>query len=69
MTLFASLLYVLSIELLCSSDCQIIMNVLWTRLAETGKNWRIVYKVSAEFFLYVEVASAIFPDLNICPHL
>lgn len=22
-----------------------IMNVLWTRLAETGKNWRLVYKV------------------------
>ncbi|XP_042063247.1 clathrin interactor EPSIN 1-like [Salvia splendens] len=26
------------------SECQMIMNVLWTRLAETGKNWRAVYK-------------------------
>ncbi|PIN16837.1 Equilibrative nucleoside transporter protein [Handroanthus impetiginosus] len=26
------------------SDCPLIMNVLWTRLAETGKNWRFVYK-------------------------
>ncbi|KAK4422245.1 Clathrin interactor EPSIN 1 [Sesamum alatum] len=26
------------------SDCQMVMNVLWTRLTETGKNWRYVYK-------------------------
>uniref|UniRef100_A0A7N0V628 ENTH domain-containing protein n=1 Tax=Kalanchoe fedtschenkoi TaxID=63787 RepID=A0A7N0V628_KALFE len=26
------------------SDCQIILNVLWTRLSETGKDWRYVYK-------------------------
>ncbi|KAL0447421.1 UNVERIFIED_CONTAM: Clathrin interactor EPSIN 1 [Sesamum latifolium] len=26
------------------SDCQMVMNVLWTRLTETGKNWRFVYK-------------------------
>ncbi|KAL3655640.1 hypothetical protein CASFOL_000036 [Castilleja foliolosa] len=26
------------------SECQMIMNVLWTRLIETGKNWRFVYK-------------------------
>ncbi|XP_042061728.1 clathrin interactor EPSIN 1-like [Salvia splendens] len=26
------------------SECQMIMKVLWTRLAETGKNWRAVYK-------------------------
>ncbi|KAM3218285.1 Clathrin interactor EPSIN 1 [Capsicum annuum] len=26
------------------SECQMVMNVLWTRLAETGKNWRYVYK-------------------------
>ncbi|XP_057775930.1 clathrin interactor EPSIN 1-like [Salvia miltiorrhiza] len=26
------------------TECQMIMNVLWTRLAETGKNWRAVYK-------------------------
>lgn len=28
-----------------SSECQMVMNVLWTRLAETGKDWRYVYKV------------------------
>ncbi|KAF5958732.1 hypothetical protein HYC85_005957 [Camellia sinensis] len=26
------------------SECQMVMNVLWTRLSETGKNWRYVYK-------------------------
>lgn len=29
----------------CSSECQMVMNVLWSRLPETGKNWRYVYKV------------------------
>ncbi|KAL7159245.1 hypothetical protein ABFS83_01G015400 [Erythranthe nasuta] len=26
------------------SECQLVMNVLWTRLTETGKDWRFVYK-------------------------
>ncbi|XP_043721337.1 clathrin interactor EPSIN 1-like isoform X2 [Telopea speciosissima] len=26
------------------TECQMIMNVLWTRLTETGRNWRHVYK-------------------------
>ncbi|KAK8669022.1 hypothetical protein V6N13_106463 [Hibiscus sabdariffa] len=26
------------------SECQIVMNVLWSRLGETGKDWRYVYK-------------------------
>ncbi|XP_047964627.1 clathrin interactor EPSIN 1-like [Salvia hispanica] len=26
------------------TECQMVMNVLWTRLTETGKNWRLVYK-------------------------
>ncbi|KAJ4957749.1 hypothetical protein NE237_024860 [Protea cynaroides] len=26
------------------SECQMIMNVLWTRLTDTGRNWRHVYK-------------------------
>ncbi|KAG4136265.1 hypothetical protein ERO13_D08G270300v2 [Gossypium hirsutum] len=26
------------------SDCQMVMNVLWSRLGETGKDWRYVYK-------------------------
>ncbi|XP_062020146.1 clathrin interactor EPSIN 1 [Rosa rugosa] len=26
------------------SECQMVMNVLWTRLSETGKDWRLVYK-------------------------
>ncbi|XP_050364069.1 clathrin interactor EPSIN 1 [Argentina anserina] len=26
------------------SECQMVMNVLWTRLGETGKDWRLVYK-------------------------
>lgn len=26
------------------SECQMVMNVLWTRLTETGKEWRYVYK-------------------------
>ncbi|KAG9456516.1 hypothetical protein H6P81_001024 [Aristolochia fimbriata] len=25
-------------------DCQMVMNVLWTRLTDTGRNWRHVYK-------------------------
>ncbi|XP_027181229.1 clathrin interactor EPSIN 1 isoform X1 [Coffea eugenioides] len=29
------------------SECQMVMNVIWTRLAETGKNWRFVYKALA----------------------
>ncbi|KAG9157024.1 hypothetical protein Leryth_009068 [Lithospermum erythrorhizon] len=26
------------------TECQMVMNVLWTRLSETGKDWRFVYK-------------------------
>ncbi|XP_062101275.1 clathrin interactor EPSIN 1 isoform X2 [Humulus lupulus] len=26
------------------TECQMVMNVLWTRLTETGKDWRYVYK-------------------------
>ncbi|KAH0936775.1 hypothetical protein HID58_004236 [Brassica napus] len=26
------------------SECQMVMSVLWTRLSETGKDWRYVYK-------------------------
>lgn len=29
------------------SECQMVMNVLWTRLSETGRNWRFVYKALA----------------------
>ncbi|KAL8499124.1 hypothetical protein ACS0TY_022193 [Phlomoides rotata] len=29
------------------TECQMIMNVLWTRLSETGKSWRLVYKALA----------------------
>ncbi|CAK9171447.1 unnamed protein product [Ilex paraguariensis] len=29
------------------SECQMVMNVLWTRLTETGHNWRYVYKALA----------------------
>ncbi|XP_022131811.1 clathrin interactor EPSIN 1 [Momordica charantia] len=29
------------------SETQMVMNVLWTRLSETGKNWRLVYKALA----------------------
>ncbi|KAL9227269.1 hypothetical protein vseg_002979 [Gypsophila vaccaria] len=29
------------------SECQMVMNVLWTRLRETGKDWRYVYKALA----------------------
>lgn len=29
------------------TECQMIMNVLWTRLGETGKDWRLVYKALA----------------------
>ncbi|KAI3407398.1 ENTH domain-containing protein [Psidium guajava] len=28
-------------------ECQMVMNVLWTRLSETGKDWRYVYKALA----------------------
>jgi hypothetical protein len=30
-----------------SAECQMVMNVLWTRLSERGPKWRHVYKVSA----------------------
>ncbi|XP_019051658.1 PREDICTED: clathrin interactor EPSIN 1-like [Nelumbo nucifera] len=29
------------------TECQMIMNVLWTRLSDTGRNWRHVYKALA----------------------
>ncbi|KAM0029330.1 putative ENTH domain, clathrin interactor EPSIN 1 [Helianthus debilis subsp. tardiflorus] len=29
------------------SECQMVMNVLWTRLTETDRNWRLVYKALA----------------------
>ncbi|PKI68533.1 hypothetical protein CRG98_011082 [Punica granatum] len=29
------------------TECQMVMNVLWTRLRETGKDWRYVYKALA----------------------
>ncbi|KAG4922038.1 hypothetical protein JHK82_050992 [Glycine max] len=29
------------------TKCQMVMNVLWTRLGETGKDWRYVYKALA----------------------
>ncbi|KAL8209858.1 hypothetical protein R6Q57_006590 [Mikania cordata] len=29
------------------SECQMVMNVLWTRLTETDHNWRLVYKALA----------------------
>ncbi|GAB4854356.1 hypothetical protein Ancab_022942 [Ancistrocladus abbreviatus] len=29
------------------TECQMVMNVLWTRLGETGKDWRLVYKALA----------------------
>ncbi|MED6182166.1 hypothetical protein PIB30_026020 [Stylosanthes scabra] len=29
------------------TECQMVMNVLWTRLTETGKDWRYVYKALA----------------------
>ncbi|XVF35378.1 hypothetical protein REPUB_Repub18cG0140500 [Reevesia pubescens] len=29
------------------TECQIVMTVLWTRLVETGKDWRYVYKALA----------------------
>ena len=41
----------LSVGILCSTECQMVMNVLWTRLTETGKNWRFVYKVPASNFV------------------
>ncbi|KAK4770039.1 hypothetical protein SAY87_030571 [Trapa incisa] len=29
------------------TECQMVMNVLWTRLHETGKDWRYIYKALA----------------------
>ncbi|XP_057959639.1 clathrin interactor EPSIN 1 isoform X1 [Malania oleifera] len=29
------------------TECQMVMNVLWTRLGETGRDWRLVYKALA----------------------
>ncbi|KAE8700400.1 3'-5' exonuclease domain-containing protein [Hibiscus syriacus] len=33
-----------SATIYCSSEFQMVMNVLWTRLGETGKDWRYIYK-------------------------
>ncbi|KAI3917695.1 hypothetical protein MKW98_021457 [Papaver atlanticum] len=33
------------------TDCKIIMNVLWTRLADSGCNWRHVYKTTRLWLL------------------
>lgn len=35
-----------------STECRMVMNVLWTRLGETGKEWRLVYKVTLFVFLH-----------------
>ncbi|KAJ0079885.1 hypothetical protein Patl1_23569 [Pistacia atlantica] len=40
-----------------SSECQLVMNVLWTRLGENGKDWRYVYK------LHGDGSQAAFPEL------
>lgn len=29
----------------CSHEYQMIMNIVWKRVSDTGKNWRHVYKV------------------------
>ncbi|KAJ0013623.1 hypothetical protein Pint_20789 [Pistacia integerrima] len=39
------------------SECQLVMNVLWTRLGETGKDWRYVYKLRGDG------SQAAFPEL------
>lgn len=41
----ASLKLTLLLLISFSTECQMVMNVLWTRLTETGKDWRYVYKV------------------------
>ncbi|KAK4485894.1 hypothetical protein RD792_008545 [Penstemon davidsonii] len=40
------------------SECQIVMDVLWTRLTETGKGWRFVYKALAVIEYLVAHGSA-----------
>lgn len=59
--------FILNTWLLCSSQCELIMNVLWTRLAETGANWRHVYKVrllenwkSTTTMLLIKVSTSFF---------
>ncbi|XP_057985849.1 clathrin interactor EPSIN 1 isoform X1 [Hevea brasiliensis] len=42
MTFFLVRVYFPAISL--STECQMVMNVLWTRLGEKGKDWRLVYK-------------------------
>ncbi|KHN06105.1 Clathrin interactor EPSIN 1, partial [Glycine soja] len=37
------------------TECQMVMNVLWTRLGETGKDWRYVYKI--ESMLSIETSN------------
>jgi hypothetical protein len=39
---------------ICSSECQMVMNVLWTRLSERGANWRHVYKVIASWWPFYD---------------
>ncbi|KAF8400903.1 hypothetical protein HHK36_014206 [Tetracentron sinense] len=36
-----------SVMISYSSECQMVMNVLWTRLTDTGQDWRHVYKALA----------------------
>lgn len=42
--------------LIFSTECQMVMNVLWTRLRETGKDWRYVYKVGYGHILSVKLS-------------
>ncbi|KAF8388910.1 hypothetical protein HHK36_025591 [Tetracentron sinense] len=34
------------------TECQMVMNVLWTRLIDTGRDWRHVYKVALLFLSF-----------------
>ncbi|CAN4076820.1 unnamed protein product [Withania somnifera] len=46
------------------SECQMVMNVLWTRLTETGKNWRFVYKSLAVIeYLVAHGAERVIDDI------
>lgn len=38
-----------------SSECQMVMSVLWARLTETDRNWRHVYKVPAFLFPHLQL--------------
>lgn len=57
--------YLIAFNVLSSTECQLVMNVLWTRLSETGKDWRYVYKVTRmRLFAFSVLTHTTYPSVT-----